>query len=116
MNSSQPPKAWQSQAVGSGGHQTDSKTGVSSLQKASIEGTAGKKPDPLWDYGHYRIGSHRPSQEGESGVSRLNKTNSITRTKRKPWQGPNLKVIGWGSFSGATNHAAPRGARAQTAT
>jgi hypothetical protein len=34
---------------GKWGHQTDSKTGVSSRQKASIEGIAGKKPDPLWD-------------------------------------------------------------------
>ena len=95
-----------------GGHQTcQYRRQVPAIGANSIRGRLG----------HYRTGFRRPSQDRKTQAltSCLKKTNSTTEAERKPGKAKNPqagKMIGWGSFLGATNHGAPRGARAQTAT
>src|ERR1022692_4894755 len=70
IKKNRPPKAWQSHAMGSGGHQTDSKPASVLANEASIE-VENRQNCLTHDgiEGHYRIGFRRPSQVEQSRLS-----------------------------------------------
>jgi hypothetical protein len=71
-----PPKAWQSHAMGSGGHQTDSKPASVLADEASIE-VENRRNCLTHDgvEGHCRIGFRRPNQVGRIQAFVLSQEN-----------------------------------------
>ena len=90
------PKAWQSHAKGSGGHQTcHYRRQVLAIEANSIRGRLG----------HYRTGFRRPSQDRRHRRLRPASRKPIAQPKRNasPAKRKNPqagKVIGWGSCPG----------------